>query len=231
MRFLDTRTIILYTIEEELTNMDRPLTAHGPTCGVTPRIPRRDLPKEDGPVSPEKTPLPTIFVGSISARYTRKIWKKDRDSVRSYFRQSRKMFYGTFSDSECCIRTLDKHLKKFRNVGFRHVRLIYSGKVNNLGNDDNRLLFDTGRDLSVRGLINFVLGKEMSLDLVIVSLYSFIWADVLGPKLQTGQSLTVYYPEYLLPTSLEDSRLDMFDKTGSRTLTTWQFFKATYKTD
>ena len=211
--------------------MDRPSTARGPTNGVAPRIAKRDiLPAEEGPVAPEKSRLPTIFIGSISGRYTRKVWKKDRDSVRTYFRQSRKMFYGTFPDSDIAIRTLDKYLKKFAKVGFQHVRIIYSGEVNSLGNDDNRLVFDTGRDLSVRGLINFVLGKGMSLDLVIVSLHSFIWADVLGLKLMPERTLTVYYPEYLLPTNLEDSSVDMFDKTGTKTLKTWQFFKATYKT-
>ena len=211
--------------------MDRPSTARGPTNGVSPRMPKRDiLPEEEGPVAPEKARLPTIFIGSISGRYTRKVWKKDRDSVRTYFRHSRKMFYGTFPDSDFAIRTLDKYLKKFTKVGFKQVRIIYTGEVNSLGNDDNRLVFDTGRDLSVRGLINFVLGKGMSLELIIISLHSFIWADVLGLKLQPEQSLTVYYPEYLLPTSLEDSSLDMFDKTGTKTLKTWQFFKATYKT-
>ena len=211
--------------------MDRPSTARGPTNGVSPRMPKRDiLPEEEGPVAPEKARLPTIFIGSTSGRYTRKVWKKDRDSVRTYFRHSRKMFYGTFPDSDFAIRTLDKYLKKFTKVGFKHVRIIYTGEVNSLGNDDNRLVFDTGRDLSVRGLINFVLGKGMSLELIIISLHSFIWADVLGLKLQPEQSLTVYYPEYLLPTSLEDSSLDMFDKTGTKALKTWQFFKATYKT-
>ena len=227
--FLETRNCNFVHTEEG--NMDRPSTARGPATGITPGIPKRDiLPEEEGPVAPEKTRLPTIFIGSVSGRYTRKIWKRDRDSIRTYYRQSRKLYYGTFPDSDFAIRTIDKYLKKFTKVGFQSVRIIYAGEVKSLGNDDNRLVFDTGRDLSVRGLINFVLGKGMNLDLVIVSLHSFIWADVLGLKMPPGRTVTVYYPQYLLPTNLEDSSLDMFDKTGTKALKTLEFFKATYKT-
>lgn len=191
---------------------------------------RRDiLPEEEGPVCPEKTRLPTIFIGSITGRYTRKIWKKDRDSVKTYYRQSRKFYHGTFNESDGAIKTIAKFVDKFVKIGYSAVRIVYSGKVHSLGTDDNRLIFETGRDLSVRGLVNFIMAKGMSLELVIVSLHSFIWADVLGLKLRPDKALTVYYPPYLLPTNLEDSSVEMFDKTGTRSFKTWEFFKATYK--
>ena len=193
---------------------------------------RRDiLPEEEGPVFPDKARLPTIFIGSINGRYTRKVWKKDRDSVRTYYRQSRKFFHGTFDRSDGGIGAIANFVDKFVKIGYTAVRIVYSGKLNRLGSDDNRLMFDTGRDLSVRGLINFVMAKGMSLDLVVVGHNSFIWADVLGVKLRPGKSLTVYYPPYLLPTNLEDSSVEMFDKTGTTSFKNWEFFKATYKAE
>lgn len=201
-----------------------------PASGVFPRLQKRHVFHEEGLVFPETTRLPTVFVGSVSERYTRKIWKKDRDFIRTYFRRCcMKIFFGTFSDSDSAIRTIDKYLRKFTKLGHKHIRIVYTGEVNSLGRDDNRLVFQTGRDLSVRGFVNFVLGKGMSLDLLIVSHRSFTWANVEGIKLQPESSFTVYYPEYLLPTSLKDSNLDMFDKTGSKTLKEWQFFKVVYK--
>ena len=206
----------------------RPLSSSRPTSRVHSRL-RDILPEEEGPVYPEKTRLPTIFIGSLSGSYTRKIWKRDRDSVRTYYRQSRKFYHGTFTESDGAIRTVAKFVDKFVKIGYCQVRIVYSGKVNNLGNDDNRLVFETGRDLSIRGLVNFIMARGMSLELVIVSLHSFIWADVLGLKIQPDKSLTVYYPPYLLPTNLEDSSVEMFDKTGTTSLKTWEFFKATYQ--
>lgn len=189
------------------------------------------LPEEEGPVSPDKTRLPTIFIGSINGRYTRKVWKNDRDSARTYYRQSRKFFHGTFDSSDGAIDAIAKFVDKFVKIGYSAVRIVYSGKLNKHGSADNRLVFENGHDLSVRNLINFVMAKGMSLEFVVVGLNSFIWADVLRVKLRPDKALTVYYPPYLLPTNLEDSSVEMFDKTGTRSFKDWQFFKATYKAE
>ena len=216
----------------------RPSTSTGTSRSTCPRTAYRTrpqvdiLPDEEGPVCPEKTCLPTIYLGSVSVngQYTRKVWKKDRDMVKSYYRGYGKFYHGTFCESDAGIRCLGRYVDKLVKMGHQSIRIVYSGEVNSNGNKDNRLIFEKGRDLSVRGLVNFMLARGMStIELVIVSLHSFIWADVLGLKLDEGKSLTVYYPPYVLPTNLEDTTLDMFTKNGTTAFKKWDFFKAVYK--